>query len=686
MASGSFSLTNTGNTSRYIRFDVSWTSTSNGSQANSSSVFVDVDCVKLPGSTQATSGKYNMTITVDNQTYSLPNTSFSVAKNSSINLGGATFTIPHNADGTKSTNIAVNVGGNVMWGNGSQNVVLDTIPRYANITQNVGAKTETSITMNWNTDVSINKLWYSTNNGSTYTEVANVSGTSGNYTISGLTPNTSYNIKTKVRRADSGLESTSSTMAISTYNYPYLVGSSNFIIGNKMSYAINNPLSRSMDISILGDDNSVIRTYTTTYGSGMITFTESEIEALYNSIPNSKTGVIKFVITSAGNTYTNTGGTYTINESECIPDFTSITYLDTNNTTTAITGDNQILISDNSIITFYANGLNGKNGASIVYGMITQGDIYGNQLSTLTINGTTGSASNVVMNYRDTDSKKVQITITDSRGLTYTKEITTGLVAYETPTATFSVKRQANYYSNTDFLVNANYTQVGTNAITIRTRQKQEGSDTWSNYTSLTSGTTTTISLDNNYYWNIEIELSDALNTKTYTTTIQRGMPVFFVDTLKNSLGVNCFPQYENDIEVSGSPINSRYDTTAVACGDFFGNTLYRYSERGDLSDIETLIPDTRAHVMWQGYVDGVKEIVDYSLVLYDEDTHYIYKCPFEDTNGNKIIVPYVSYSDYGPGDSFFNINFFIDADIVNLMDTHSVNYYIVFYFTKTVG
>lgn len=683
MASGSFSLTNTGNTSRYVRIDVNWSSRWSNLSENTSYIDVIVNVVKLPGSTAATSGKYNMTITADNQTITIPNTSFSVSPNKTLEIANVSLPVQHNADGTKSCTLSVNVGGNVMWANGSQYITLDTIPRYATITHSSGAKTETSITMNWNTDASINKLWYSTDNGSTYTEVSNVSGTSGNYTITGLTANTSYNIKTKVRRADSGLESASSTLAVSTYNYPYASQSTSFIIGGSTTIDFYNPLGRTFTYTIMGDDDSTI-----TSATGNITTLNTTLDTtkLYNSIPNKKIGNLKVKVEYGTSTITNTLNTFTINESECIPDFTSITYLDTNNTTTAITGDNQVLISDNSIITFYANGLNGKNGASIVYGMITQGNIYGNQLSTLTINGTTGSASNVVMNYRDTDSKKVQITITDSRGLTYTKEITTGLVAYETPTATFSVKRQSNYYSNTDFLVNANYTQVGTNAIAIRTRQKQEGSDTWSNYTSLTSGTTTTISLDNNYYWNIEIELSDALNTKTYTTTIQRGMPVFYIDTLKNSLGVNCFPQYENDIEVSGSPINSRYDTTAVACGDFFGNTLYRYGERGDLSDIETLIPDTRAHVIWQGYVDDVNEIVDYSLVLYDEDSHHIYKCPFEDLSGNKIIAPYVSYMDFGAGDSYFNINFWIDADIVNQMDTHSVKYYIVFYFTKTQG
>ena len=675
MASGSFSLTNTGNTSRYVRFDVSWNSTSNGSQANSSNVYVEVKVVKLQGSTQATSGKYNLTITLDNQTYSVPNTNFSVSPNNSLVLATNTFTIGHNADGTKSCNLAVNVGGNVMWGNGSIDITLDTIPRYATINQSLSSKTETSITMNWNTDASISKLWYSTNNGSSYTEVSGVSGTSGNYTISGLTASTSYNIKTKVRRADSGLDSESSNMAITTYDYPYLVRTTDFIIGNNMGYAINNPLSRSMDISILGNDNSVIRTFTTTYGSGMITFSASEIEALYNSIPNSKTGTIKFVVVSAGNTSTNNGGTYTINESNCIPEYSSITYQDTYNITTAITGDNQILISGYSKTTFNANGISAKNGASIVSADLRVSSATNPVKATMTISGTTATANNVILDYIDTSSKNIYITITDSRGLTYTNNITTDLREYTYPNATYSVKRQSNYYSNTDFLVNANYTQIGSNSITIRTRQKQEGSSTWSNYATLTSGTTTTISLDNNYYWNIEIELSDALNTQTYTTTIQRGIPVFYIDTNKNSLGVNCFPEYENDIEVDGSPINTKYTDSEIACGDWFGNTEYMQCLNGSVGDYVDINTN---ELLLSVPVSNCTNIIDFDFSIYDKDTNTFYKLPYVASTTPSVMYLTTTH------DILLDIT--LSTSCYDFTDGHDVIFNYVVYYTKTQG
>lgn len=677
MASGSFSLTNTGNTSRYVRIDVNWSSRWSNLVENTSRVDVVVNVVKLPGSTQATSGKYNMTITADNQTMTIPNTSFSVSPNSSLEIASVSLPVQHNADGTKSCTLSVNVGGNVMWANGSQYITLDTIPRYATINQSLSSKTETSITMNWNTDSNISNLWYSTNNGSSYTEVANVSGTSGNYTISGLTANTSYNIKTKVRRADSGLDSESSTLAVSTYDYPYAYeNTTNFIIGESNTISFYNPLSRTFTYTIMGDDNNTITSGT--FNGTSKTFTLTAVD-LYASIPNKQNGTLKCKVEYSTSTITKNVNTYSIVVADCLPSFTSITYQDIYSTTTSITGNNQVLISNNSKATFNANGLSAKNSATITSAVLTQSSANGNVLANMTISNTTATATNVVMYYSNVASKDVYITITDSRGLTYNKKLTTGLVDYQVPTATYSIKRQSNFYSNTDFLVNANYTQIGSNTLTIRTRQKQEGSSTWSNYTSLTSGTTTTISLDNQYYWNIEIELSDSLNTTTYSYTIQRGKPVFFVDTTKNSLGVNCFPEYENDIEVDGSPISSKFGTTEVACGDWFGNTLYRIC---DVGLVEDYIDTTGWFYVQFMNISNVATITNYEVSLFVDDYSRIYKVPFRNYGAtDSIVVDESSYYNH-----VITIRVKVGSDLISLFTDHTTHYQVVVYYTKTQG
>lgn len=135
MASGSFNLTRTGATSSYVSFLVNWSSNSNGSSANSSTVNVDVYVKKSNASSSNTFGTANTSVYVSGGgTLSENGLGFTVVPGGTTLLFRKSFTVPHNADGTKTTTISVNVGGDVVWGNGSQTVTLDRIPRQANIT------------------------------------------------------------------------------------------------------------------------------------------------------------------------------------------------------------------------------------------------------------------------------------------------------------------------------------------------------------------------------------------------------------------------------------------------------------------------------------------------------------------------------------------------------------------------
>ncbi|MBQ8206791.1 MAG: hypothetical protein IJZ77_04945 [Bacilli bacterium] len=135
MASGSFNLTRTGATSSYVNFLVNWSSYSNGSVANSSTLSIAVYVTKSSGSTSNTRGTVNTSVSVtDAGTQNENGISLNVAPNGSQLVFARNFTVPHNSDGKKSATISVNVGGDVVWGNGSQTVTLDRIPRQANIT------------------------------------------------------------------------------------------------------------------------------------------------------------------------------------------------------------------------------------------------------------------------------------------------------------------------------------------------------------------------------------------------------------------------------------------------------------------------------------------------------------------------------------------------------------------------
>lgn len=146
---------------------------------------------------------------------------YSAGNRLTIRTGSQTIT--HNLDGKKIIDISFSVtdssGQSYTCGNASASgsMTLTDIPRYATVNQSLRSKTSSSISINWNSDSVIDYIWYSSNNGSSWTGINVADGTSGNYTISNLAANTSYNIKTRVRRKDSQLTTDSSTLNVTTY-------------------------------------------------------------------------------------------------------------------------------------------------------------------------------------------------------------------------------------------------------------------------------------------------------------------------------------------------------------------------------------------------------------------------------------------------------------------------------------
>ena len=339
MASGSFTLTRTGNTSKYITFTCNWVSTSNGAVANSSTIKVTIVASKSSSSTASTYGNYTASATVNGSTQNVGSTNFTLAPGGSITLLSKSYTVPHNADGTKSTTISATVGGNVMYGNGSANVTLDKISRYATVSQVLNNITETSITMNWTSDTVVDRVWYSINNGASWANAISVNSTSGSYTIDGLTADATYNVKTRVRRKDSQLTTDSTALSAKMYAYPYANSMPSFTIGSRITLGFYNPLGRKITVNILGADGSQISNDTTTGTS--ISGYNGEVVAnrFYASIPNAKSGTYRVKVTYGNQENIKQGGTYTINTNDCKPSIGECSYLDTNNASTSVTGN-----------------------------------------------------------------------------------------------------------------------------------------------------------------------------------------------------------------------------------------------------------------------------------------------------------------------------------------------------------
>lgn len=479
-----------------------------------------------------------------------------------------TQTVTHNSDGSKTINISAQIDLDITWGgvslgtiSNSGTMTLTKIARYATVSQSLTARTETTATIKWTSDATIDYIWYSTNNGSSWTGINVADGTSGSYTINGLSANTKYNVKTRVRRKDSQLTTDSSALSVTTYAYPYANSMPNFTIGNKLTIGLYNPLGRSVTVNILGADGSQVSNDTTS-GTSITGYAGAGVvNALYASIPNAKSGTYKVKVTYGSQITTKNGGTYTVNQNACLPSIGSVAYQDTNSSAVAITGNNQDIVRNQSTVRYTASGLSAQKSATVRSCSVT---VNGNTYN-LTISGTTATGGNAVID-SGTDIEAV-FTVTDSRGITATKKITVKMLDWHVPSAIITLQRQHNFYSQTDLTVDADYPSInGNNRITINYEATKDGDSTASVSGSLQNNVTSVVNLDNEYAWTVKITLTDSFGGKTtYTLGISRGMPIIYFDRLMSSVGINCFPKDEKSLEVNGYNLGRNVMTRSLS-------------------------------------------------------------------------------------------------------------------------
>lgn len=431
----------------------------------------------------------------------------------------------------------------------STTMVCSTIPRYATSNQSLNSKTETTIKMNWSSDSTVDYLWYSKDNGSTWTGVDVTDGTSGTYTISGLSANTTYNIKTRVRRKDSQLTTDSSNLSVTTYDYPYCTSSPNFVIGNALKLDFYNPLNRSISVKLIGNGDATLGTWSGT-GTTITGFNDSgSVAGQYASIPSATSSTYKVQVTYGSVVKTrNNGNTYSIIGTET-PSFSTFTYKDSNTTVTNITGNNQVLVKGLSTLQVTipsANKMVAKNGATAknyVMSIDTLSKTVAYSTSDITASvGTVTSSGTKRLNVRAYDSRNLST-------LAY-KDIT--VYDYAKPVINASITRLNNFENQTTIKVSGTYTRLtiggaDKNTMTSVQYRYRESGGTWSSWTTLsttvTSGKFTCsdviLSLDNTKSFEFQIQAVDKLQTNTLSKTLDIGQAIFFVSTNKKACYIN---------------------------------------------------------------------------------------------------------------------------------------------------
>ena len=127
--------------------------------------------------------------------------------------------------------------------------------------------------------------------------------TSGlSYTIGGLSPNTQYSIKTKIRRTDSQLWTESGTIYGTTKDIARLVSYPNFNLGDSVTVTYNNPSGSDIQVGIYDLNGSVgYAPYRSCSGSSYtFNFTDTELDNIYKALGTANSGKFKVFISTAG--------------------------------------------------------------------------------------------------------------------------------------------------------------------------------------------------------------------------------------------------------------------------------------------------------------------------------------------------------------------------------------------------
>ena len=531
--------------------------------------------------------KASYSVTIDGVCRNSGSGSYSLGHNGTITLCEGNFTVWHNDDGKKSVWCSAVIDFQSHSASPgdfypSGNLNLSTIPRYTTVYNSLRSKTINTLDINWSTTNAIDWVQYSLNGGGWTDIYGNPDGAyrNGHYQITGLNPNTNYTIKTRCKRTDSQLWSEAGKFNVTTYDIAKLTSIPNVNIGSSHNITWTNPSGASTSLKLCKTDNSTIIDYGAVTGtSKSITPTASKI---YPLTPSSNTYKARYIITTTANgkSYTNSKDfTFTVTNSN--PIFSNFTYQDTNNATTALTGNNQIIIKGYSNvkgIISTANKAIAQNSATMSKYRFIIGDIQkeANYSSDSEVGITISKANNNVFN----------MYAIDSRGNSTLKTISPRTYkAYSNINIKSAVaQRQNNGIGSSVVLTfagdiwNNSFGSVQNEITSCIYKYKKTNSNTWltgktnimpevkgQSYSKsvLIKGDKGAEGFEVNSSYNVQIIIKDKLSTYTYELLIGTGTPGIAI-TAKGIAFFNMYDeqlggaiQITGDLYVNGKKINS---------------------------------------------------------------------------------------------------------------------------------
>lgn len=505
-------------------------------------------------STAPTTVTINGTVVYSKGATSWDSYAFPAAKGST----SGTITVAHGSDGKKS--IAVGFSTRVYYSTAQEyggSMTLTNIDRTApTVTLATSNITASSVKITVTASTTANRWWYSTNGGSSWVEFNSTDGTSKEYTITGLTPNTSYSIQVCARKKTNDVDGYSSKTSVKTLGGSVISSVSAFTADAataKITMSVTVYNTSYTHTLVIKNGSTTVLTITglsLSNGSNTITLTAAQRSTVLAAMSALKSFTGTFTLTTySGTTQIGTASSKTATvqttSANSAPTFTAFTFEDSNATAVGVTGNNQILIQNISTLKLTLTAATAKNGATISSYSVVAGS--------KTASGTTTTIT--VGTIPDSGTVPVIVTAIDSRGYTTAVTVNITVLEYEGINITeYTMRRVNEVEDTTQVTIGGDITPVtigGVNKNSLRYlyyRYRKTSDSAYNSYKDITSSTEYDdsgfnfesdewLSLDADYSYYVQFLVTDKLTSDTVTITVPQGTPLLALRRKK--VGIN---------------------------------------------------------------------------------------------------------------------------------------------------